>query len=143
MSFSPMTADRVVVDTSILISAALSPSGKPAEVVEVILASGVLIFSQSTFEELATRLQRSKFDKYLQPGDRELFLSKLSAVGNWVEIVGGLRVCRDPNDDKILETAITASASCIVTGDQDLLVLDAFQHIPILTAAAFLERVVP
>lgn len=43
------------------------------------------------------------------------------------------RVCRDPDDDVILATAVAARAHALVTGDQDLLVLKRHQGIPILT----------
>jgi len=55
-----------------------------------------------------------------------------------VELRGTLRVCRDPDDDKLLEIAVVGRADYLVTGDQDLLILDPFQGIPILTPAEFL-----
>ena len=55
-----------------------------------------------------------------------------------VELSGLVRVCRDPDDDKLLEIAVVGRADCLVTGDQDLLVFDPFQGIPILTPARFL-----
>lgn len=48
-------------------------------------------------------------------------------------------VCRDPKDNKFLELAVTAEASCIISGDQDLLMLSTFNDIPIVSAAEFLE----
>ena len=45
--------------------------------------------------------------------------------------------CRDPKDDKFLELAVNGRADVIVSGDADLLVLEAFRDIPILTPAAF------
>jgi predicted nucleic acid-binding protein len=50
-------------------------------------------------------------------------------------------VCRDPDDDKLLEIAVAGNADCLVTGDQDLLILHPFQGVPIITPAAFLEAV--
>jgi len=50
-------------------------------------------------------------------------------------------VCRDPDDDKLLEIVIAGSADCLVTGDQDLLVLHPFQGIPILNPVGFLDAV--
>ena len=41
--------------------------------------------------------------------------------------------CRDPKDDKLLETALLGRADCLVTGDQDLLVMSPFHGIPILS----------
>jgi predicted nucleic acid-binding protein len=47
------------------------------------------------------------------------------------------RRCRDPDDDKFLELAVNGRADVIISGDADLLVLDTFRGIPIITAAAF------
>ena len=46
-------------------------------------------------------------------------------------------VCRDPDDDHILATAVTGQARCIVTGDKDLLVLERFQSVEIVSPSAF------
>jgi len=52
---------------------------------------------------------------------------------------GVVQDCRDPDDDKFLETSLAAQTDCIVTGDGDLLALDPFEHIRIVTAVGFLE----
>jgi len=49
-------------------------------------------------------------------------------------------VCRDPDDDAILATAVAAGADLLVTGDKDLLVLSTFRGIPIVTPAECLAR---
>jgi putative PIN family toxin of toxin-antitoxin system len=48
-------------------------------------------------------------------------------------------ICRDRKDNKFLELAVSAGATCIITGDKDLLVLNPFKGILILTAADFLN----
>jgi predicted nucleic acid-binding protein len=58
-----------------------------------------------------------------------------------VELSGVVTACRDPDDNKLLEIAVVGRADCLVTGDQDLLILDPFQGIPILTPAGFLTTV--
>jgi putative PIN family toxin of toxin-antitoxin system len=45
--------------------------------------------------------------------------------------------CRDPDDDLVLATAVSGRCSAVITGDQDLLVLDPFQQIRILVPSAF------
>jgi uncharacterized protein len=45
--------------------------------------------------------------------------------------------CRDPDDDKFLELVVNGHAGAIISGDADLLVLDSFRGIPIITPAAF------
>jgi predicted nucleic acid-binding protein len=59
----------------------------------------------------------------------------------FVEISETIVACRDPKDDQYLALAINGGAECIVTGDEDLLVLHPFRSIPILTARSFLEKV--
>ncbi len=81
-----------------------------------------------------------KFDRYVRPDARAVFLAQLEAVSGWVSIVGATQGCRDPNDDKLLETALQGQADCIVTGDADLLVMSPFQGIPILTPTEQLAR---
>ena len=133
-----MRADRVVVDTNVLISAALRPHGAPRAVVEAIrTASGSLLFSDKTFEELRTRIHRPKFDRYVSREDRAVYVAQLDAVAEWVSIVGAKLGCRNPEDDKLLETGLMGNASCIVTGDEDLLSMSPFQDIPLMKPADF------
>ena len=49
-------------------------------------------------------------------------------------------VCRDPNDDHVIATALAVNAEVIVTGDKDLLALSQHQSIRILTARPFLTE---
>lgn len=136
-----MTGERFVVDTNVLISAALKPSGAPRAVVdEIRRANGVLLFSDETFSELEGRFRLPKFDAYVGRDARSVFLAQLEAVSEWVAIVGAKLGCRDPGDDKVLETALLGHADCLVSGDRDLLVMSPFQGIPILTPADALRR---
>ena len=58
-----------------------------------------------------------------------------------VSIAGTLAaVARDPDDNAVLECALTAPARFIITGDEDLLVLGTFQGVEIVRAAEFLRR---
>lgn len=135
-----MSPRRWLVDTNVLISALLQPSGTTAQALEAMRRdAAVLVFSDATFAELASRLMRPKFDRYLDSALRQQFLSELASVGEWVEIAGKVRSCRDPDDDKFLETAIVGEAECIVTGDADLLILDPFQGLRILAPRRFLD----
>ena len=136
-----MKAERLVLDTNVLISAALRRESPPRAVVDVLRAeNGVLLFSEETFEELRTRLLRSKFDRYAAREHRLVYLAQLRAVSEFVSIAGAKLGCRDPDDDKMLETALMGDANCLVTGDLDLLDMSRFRGIPILSPAAFLDR---
>lgn len=101
----------------------------------------MLLFSDETFAELASRLMRPKFDRYVSAATRQRFLADVVAVADWVTITGTVHACRDPQDDKFLETASTCAADCLVSGDADLLVLHPFAGVPILTPQEFLAAV--
>ena len=134
-----MRVEQVVVDTNVLISALLSPGGVPRAVVETVgSANERLLFSRETFDELQIRLLRPKFDRYASQEDRTLYLAWLETISGWVSIRGVALGCRDPNDDKLLETALMGEADCLVTGDSDLLVMSPFRHMPILQPVDFL-----
>ncbi len=137
-----MRAERAVLDTNILISASLT-GRKPLQVLRHVLENGVLIFSEPTFGELFARLMKPKFDLYVSRERRAELLADLEAAAEWTMITGALHGCGDPDDDKFLETALAGEATCLVSGDRDLLVLDPFEGIRIVTPAAFLRLTTP
>ena len=81
-----------------------------------------------------------KFDNYMNFDDRQNFLHDLHSIALFVDTPAPIRACRDPRDDKFLEVAIHGQADLILTGDADLLALDPFRGIAILTSAGYLER---
>jgi uncharacterized protein len=118
-----MKADRVVCDSSVLISAAIA-AGKPRAVLQRIRDhDGRLLISKETFLEFSTRLKRQKFDRYVSTEARQDFLNAVASLSEVVVITGTLRICRDETDDKFLETAITGQAAYLITSDKDLLSL--------------------
>lgn len=135
---------RVVLDTNIWLSAAISKSGAPAQVVRRVLQMGVPVFSKATFAELETRIWKPKFDRYLSMETRRAILHDANAVAHWVDIPPDLTAktySRDPDDDKFIHTALAASAAWLVTGDQDLLVIETPLPVRILTAGEALLEV--
>ena len=136
---------RVVLDTNIWLSAAISKSGAPAQVVRRVLQMGIPVFSKAIFAELEARLWKPKFDRYLSMETRRAILHHANAVAHWVDIPPDLAAqtySRDPDDDKFIHTALAASAAWLVTGDQDLLVIETPLPVRILTAGeALLEEV--
>jgi uncharacterized protein len=137
------TATRVVFDTNIWISAALSTYGAPAQVLRRVLQQGVPVFSEVTFAELEIRLWKPKFDRYISMEVRRDLLRDAKAAAHWVVIpdqIAAVAYCRDVEDDKFIRTARAASATWLVTGDKDLLVLQKVLSVEILTPSAALER---
>jgi uncharacterized protein len=137
------TATRVVVDTNIWISAALSVTGAPAQMLRRVLQLGVPVFSEATFAELEVRLWKPKFDRYISMDVRRALLRDANAAAHWVVIpeqIAALAYSRDVEDDKFIHTALAASATWLVTGDKDLLVLQKVLSVEILTPSSALER---
>lgn len=100
-----------------------------------------MLLSQPTFEEVDEVLAREKFNVYLSLDERAAFIEALIARCRFEEVSVKVRACRDPDDDKFLELAISGEANCIISGDEDLLVLHPFRGIPIMNATDFLQWV--
>jgi len=137
-----MKAERLVVDSNVWIAALLTPTGSARRLVNIVLARGIdVVFSESTFHELVTRLERPKFAKYRQHEAWNLFLSELVELAVWHDdTLTAAGVSRDSDDDKFLALAVTGQADAIISGDNDLLELVAYEGIPILTPTEFLLR---
>ncbi len=140
MSKTGRTLSRAVFDTNALISAVLFDRSTPARAVFAALEQGVVLVSAQTVRELAEVAARSKFDRYVTAEERDRFVTALVGRAELVEVRKQIVACRDPKDDKFLSLAMAGSASVIVSGDEDLLVLHPFRGVEILTPAAFLEK---
>lgn len=138
-----MKAKRAVIDSNVLISAALAAHSAPARITFWILEHGSLLFSDATFAELETRLWRPKFDRYLSLEARRLLLHDLSAVAEWVRLPEGTRpsFSRDPEDDKFIHLALAGGADWLISGDRDLLEVPPVDGLRILAPAEALALV--
>ena len=137
-------AMKAVVDSNVWLSAALSPNGKPAQIVQYVLTQGIAVFSETTFHELETRLWRPKFDRYISLDARRSILRDIKGAALWVTIrpaIAARSDCRDPNDDVFIHTALAASAPYLVTGDLDLLAVPPIAGLQILTPAQAVELI--
>jgi putative PIN family toxin of toxin-antitoxin system len=137
-----MKVERFVIDTNVLNSAVLLRGSVPAKWLNHVLREGRLIFSDTTFAELETRLWRPKLDRYVTSEDRKLLLRDLRAAAEWAPTDAAYDgpPCRDPDDLKFIAAAIASRASALVSGDQDLLVLKQVGQTPVVTPAQALER---
>lgn len=137
-----MTSLKLVVDTNVLISAALSSQGAPAQLMRRVLGQHILVFSQATFDELHTRIYRPKFDRYITLEQRQRLLHDFNACAHWVDLAPYPVYCRDPDDDKFIATALQAQADWLVSGDRDLLEAKPLAGLRIVTPMQALENVV-
>lgn len=135
-----MRNNLFVIDTNTLISAFLFKYSNPRKVFETAVIKGKVCSSFKTYNEFSEVLLRSKFDKYISAEEKLLALKQFKELVIFIETSETITECRDPKDNKFLELAVSADASCIITGDKDLLILNPFRGIPILNAADFLYK---
>ena len=131
----------VVFDTNILISALLSLRGNPFRSVALAKMGAV---QSVTCQELLHEFEETLRDKFVFPeqsaraaAQEVRKCSQLVTISNTLKVVSA-----DPDDDKVLECAVVAGASHVVTGDRrHLLPLGKYQGIRIVTPAEFLALV--
>lgn len=131
-------ARRIVLDTGVLVSAAIRPNSVPALALEKALLDFDVCVSQETLAELATVLSRAKFDRYAPPRQREDFVAGFRARAVVVEVNTTVSDCVDPKDNMFLALAETAEADLILSSDPHLTNLHPWNGIPIIPPAAFL-----
>ena len=135
-----MMNSRFVLDKNILVSALLVKNSAPFWVIKKVEEMGVILYSEATLLELNQVLNRKKFVKYFTVEEKQEFIVKLIESAELVAITESIDVCRDPKDNKFLELAVSGEADFIISGDRDLLVLNPFRNIEIITANDFLTR---
>lgn len=131
-------ARPIVIDTGVLVSAAIRPQSVPALALERALLHYDVCASLATFAELQTVLLRPKFDRYASVAARQAFVEGLSQHLRMVEVTQQVTDCADPKDDKFLALALAVSAEMIVASDPQLTRMHPWRAIPILPPAAFL-----
>jgi putative PIN family toxin of toxin-antitoxin system len=137
-----MTGEPLFVfDTNVVVSALLLKQSTARQAFNRALKDGKLLLSLAVLEELDDVLRRDRFNKYILEEERMQFLTALVRDALLVEITEVVTDCRDPRDNKFLELAVSGNATCIVSGDNDLLVLHPFRGMFILSPPAFLRSV--
>jgi putative PIN family toxin of toxin-antitoxin system len=125
----------VILDTNVLV-AALVAEGLCREAVHRVMRTRGVVTSRPLLDELEATLRR----KFKLTPATAAFLKALRQQVRLVEPTALEKpVCRDPDDDLVLATAVAAGADLIVTGDDDLLVLGQYSRIAIVSPRRLLE----
>jgi len=112
-----------LLDTNVWVSAFLKPSGPPGQAVAAWSRNKFkTVTSPSQLIELAEVLMRPRLTRRFKYtlGEVDTFVRLIAARSTVVETSGVLNICRDPDDDEILEAAIHGKAQYLVTRDDDL-----------------------
>jgi len=128
----------VVLDTSVWVSG-LQFGGTPDRALNQALTVDQLAISDFIRNEIL-RILLTKF-RWNRP-ELITLLDELLIRALVVEVRGEIAgVCRDANDDAILETAWRAGADLLVSGDKDLLSLGTFRGVSIVTSSEYVKNV--
>lgn len=112
-----------LLDTNVWVSAFLKPTGPPGQVVAGWRREAFsVVTSLSQLSEIAEVLTRPRLARRFQYSfqDVETFVRLIAARATIVHISGELKICRDPDDDEILEAAIIGKTQYLVSRDDDL-----------------------
>lgn len=137
MTSNPPT---LVIDTNVLISAGLLPQSRLAQVLVIAAGQFVLAQNEATWNELISRIERQKFDRYFGDSGRLAYLSKLAQLAQFFDAVSDEKISQDPDDDKFISLALDAGAKVIVSGARDLKDIETHKGIEIMPPSAFLAR---
>jgi putative PIN family toxin of toxin-antitoxin system len=114
---------RAVVDTNVWISALLNPAGPPAAIrLALVREQFTVVASEPLLTELAKVLARPRFARRYRVtrADVEELLTLIRERAEIVPVAGAIHLCRDPDDDAVIETALNGGADALVTRDDDL-----------------------
>lgn len=129
---------RLVIDTNVFVSALISTKSIPALLLDEVGKKYTLFISKEILGEVEDVISRKKFGFSTQK-----ISSAMEAILSFSEIINpGIKVDvikSDPDDNKILECAITCKASYIVSGDSHLLDLREYWSIKIINPKTALE----
>lgn len=118
---------KFVIDVNVLISAFLFQKSTPRLALDLAQNIGIVLMSNVVLIELEEVLFRSKFDKYLSVSRREELINDLIETVEFIDPNEQINDCRDPKNNKYLELAFSGKAESVITGDEDLLVLNPFR----------------
>lgn len=130
---------KVVLDSNVLVSALLFKGGL-SRIVDLWKKGKIIpVLSKETFEEFKAVLEYPKFSLTRQEikmiiEEEVLPFFEIAETDNKIG-----RICRDPDDDKFIACAVSASADFIVSGDKDLLNIGKYKSVRIIDASKLLK----
>lgn len=129
---------KIVVDTNVLISGVFF-GGFPRKILSSIVEKRISAFATTEIVDEYEEIVQEMVSRKQGHLNKEI-LSPLIGALEMIEPVSNIQISRDPDDDKFINCAKDAHALYIVSGDKDLLVLQQYENIQIVTAKEFCEQ---
>lgn len=131
---------EVVVDTNVFVSALISARSAPRKLLTKISNGEVgLVLSPRLLLEIVSVFSRPKFKALIPERRISDLVSLIHETGRVVKAPEVIKACRDPKDNAVLDCAAAGGVDAIISGDRDLLILNPFSGIPVLTPSDFLS----
>lgn len=129
---------KIVVDTNVVISGTFF-GGAPRAIVEAIAAGKLEAYATKEIVDEYHEIVDEMLDRKLGHLNTKN-LSRFELMLNIITSTTKIDVCRDPDDNKFLECALDSKALYVVSGDKDLLVLEKYKNVEIITASEFCSK---
>ncbi|MGD0781920.1 MAG: putative toxin-antitoxin system toxin component, PIN family [Candidatus Aminicenantales bacterium] len=132
---------RAVIDTNVIVASLIHPAGTTGAILSRLRDGAfTIVLSPALLDEIAAVMSYPKIrDKYgIRTSDMEVIAGLLALRGQMAMPTEAIHVCRDPDDDILLEAAVAGEAEYIVSGDEDLLAIRKFRMVRIVKPAVFL-----
>ena len=129
---------RIVIDTNVLVSGVFF-GGFPRKILSSVVSQKITACATAEiineYEEIVQEMIERK-----QGHINRAILTPLINAMEIIEPITHVEICRDPDDNKFLGCAKDSQALYIVSGDRDLLVVEEYENIQIMTAKEFFEK---
>jgi putative PIN family toxin of toxin-antitoxin system len=135
-----MRSKKMILDTNLWISFLIS---KKFNSIDNLIENKkiTLIFSDELISEFVEVVNRPKFEKYFSKNDIEKILDYFDQYGKLIKVKSDIKICRDEKDNFLLNLSIDSKADYLITGDNDLLVLEKIERTKIMNFTDFIEHI--
>ncbi|PIR96369.1 MAG: putative toxin-antitoxin system toxin component, PIN family [Candidatus Doudnabacteria bacterium CG10_big_fil_rev_8_21_14_0_10_42_18] len=124
---------KIVIDTNVLINGFKDDYSYEKKIIDEVINGNIEAFAnKQTFQE-----NKLLLSKIIKSDDYRKQLNDFFAQAGSVINKRRIRAVRDPEDNKILESAVEAKADYLITSDNDLLTMTKYQNVKIVTPGQF------
>lgn len=124
---------KIVIDTNVLINGFKDDYSYEKKIIDAVISGEIEAYANKQ----TLRENKLISDQLISNSEYKSELSNLFAQINWVVNRRQINIVRDPEDNKILESAVEAGAEFLITSDNDLLRIEKYQNVQIINPAQF------
>ena len=135
-----MRNKKIILDTNLWISFLITKNF--TQIDKLIESKEItLMFSDELIAEFIDVVNRPKFKKYFSIKDIEEILNYFDQYGKLIKVTSDIQLCRDKKDNFLLNLSVDSKADYLITGDNDLLVLDKIERTQIMNFTGFIKHI--